>query len=95
MKRLIATIISVLMLTAGVALAGNGSQSDFDIRWNITVINGCNNTERVYKNCFITYQGSTRLTFIPNQMATGISSGKHITVTTVDGCTSITREETD
>lgn len=95
MKRLIAAAILVLMLTAGSALAGNGSQSDYDVRWHITVINGCNDTEKVYRNCYITGQGQTYLKFVPNQMAIGEPNGKAVHVTTVNGCTSVVRVEAD
>ena len=91
----ITLILLSIVLAASVALAGNGWQSDYDVRWNITVINSCDGSKVIYHNCYLTNKGQYQISFIPNQGRTGITTGKVITVHAFSSCVSYIMEEAD
>ena len=91
----ITSIVLCIMLAASVALAGNGWQSAYDVRWNITVTDSCTGSMVTYHNCYLTNQGQYQISFIPNQGRTGITTGKVRTVHAFSGCLSYTMEEAD
>jgi hypothetical protein len=84
--KIITSVVLCIMLMASVALAGSGWESDYDIRWDITIID-CSGTVTTYHDCYITNQGQFHVSFKVD--------GKVKTVTTVNGCTSIVRTEAD
>jgi hypothetical protein len=93
--KLIPTIFLAMMLTVGAAYAGSGWESDYDMRWNITVIDGCSGTTKTYYNCYITNLGQTHISFIADQGKGGITNGRVRTINTLVGCISVIRGEAD
>mgnify|MGYP003566095870 CR=1 FL=1 len=88
-------VLCIMLIAASVALAGNGSQSAYDVRWNITVKDSCDGSTVTYHNCYLTNKGQYQISFIPNQGRTGITTGKVITVHACSGCVSYIMEEAD
>ena len=91
----ITLMVLSIMLAASVALAGNGWQSAYDVRWNITVTDSCTGSKVTYHKCYLTNKGRYQIAFIPNQGRTGIITGKVIIVYASSGCISYIMEETD
>ena len=52
--RITFTVFSIVLLAASVALAGNGWQSAYDVRWHITVTDSCSGSAITYHNCYLT-----------------------------------------
>ena len=94
MKTFINTIILTLALFVGVAFASSGWQSDYDVRWDITVADQCAGSVVVYHNCYITDQGQDHISFIADQGKTGITTGRVRTVIKTN-CVSVSLEEVD
>jgi hypothetical protein len=93
--RITLIVISIVLLAASVAIAGNGWQSAYDVRWNITVTDSCAGSAITYHNCYLTNKGQYQISFIPNQGRSGITTGKVITVYASSGCVSYIMEEAD
>lgn len=96
MRKIISIVVLCIMLVAGVALAGsNGWQSDYETRWDITVLDSCKGVTTIYRDCYITNQGEYHVSFIPDQGRIGVTNGRVITATTLNSCTTFIRQEAD
>jgi len=88
MRKLIITMILALFLM------GAGWGGTYDVRWNITVTNNCDNSVTVYPNSYITNETEVNITFMPNQ-SRGSKRGNRVSVGTRSGCISILKVEAD
>jgi hypothetical protein len=88
MKRLI--IMTILALF----LMGAGWEGNYDVRWNITVTNSCDNSVTVYPNSYIMNETEVNIEFLPNQ-SRGSRRGRGVSINTLSGCTSITKIQVD
>jgi hypothetical protein len=91
----IASIALSFLLASSIALAGNGWQSAYDVRWHITVTDSCSGSAITYHNCYLTNKGQYQISFIPDQGRSGITTGKLITIYASSGCVSYIMEEAD
>ena len=83
-----------VLLVAGTADSGLVGKSEYDVVWNITVID-CNGFVTVYRDCRITNAGQFWISFMPDQGRLASGNGKEIHINTVDSCLKVIKRQVD
>ena len=87
-------ILAFLTVFVSVSLAGLVGRSEYDVVWEITVID-CQGYMTVYRDCRIVNAGQFWISFMPNQGQIATSNGREVHINTSETCVKVIKREVD